>query len=136
MSDMLGRYLSFRMTTTVIKKVKSLAGGIDQYLLQTPNEDLLYPKAIKLKRNLRSKYRLRARDDALAALEAAELDGAGAAVQAADAAPASSAPKFHIPGLWHEDHGGSIGFPGRKFGSTFRPDKWEERHTQGHASNR
>ena len=43
-----------------------------------------------------------------------------------------------IPGLWQQDHGGSIGFPGRKFGSTFHPERWAERKQGkfGHAAYR
>ena len=133
-SEFLQRYLSFRMTTSVIKKVKSLAGGIDQYLLCTKNEELLYPKAIQIKRNLRRMVRQRKRDEALAAQmgdgELAALGGEGAGT-AADWLNS-------IPGLWQQDHGGSIGFPGRKFGSTFHPERWAERKQGkfGHAAYR
>jgi len=46
------RFLSFRVATSVIKKVKKLSGGIDQYLLTTPNDLLLYKKAIQIKKNI------------------------------------------------------------------------------------
>ena len=36
----------------MIKKVKKLSGGIDQYLLTTPNDILLYKKAIQMKKNI------------------------------------------------------------------------------------
>lgn len=44
--------MSFRVATSVIKKVKKLSGGIDQYLLTTPNDLLLYKKAIQIKKNI------------------------------------------------------------------------------------
>ena len=46
------RFLSFRVATSVIKKVKKLSGGIDHYLLTTPNDILLYKKAIQIKKNI------------------------------------------------------------------------------------
>ena len=76
----------------MIKKVKNLAHGIDEYLMRSPNELLLYRKAIKMKRNLLRIHRLRA-----AALEGGgevapspyvrapapdEADAAGAALEA------------------------------------------------------
>ena len=67
-SELYQRMLGFQMTTSVIKQVKKLAGGIDEYLLTTPNKDLLYPKAIKMKRNMRSLMRIRERDAAIAAM--------------------------------------------------------------------
>ena len=45
------RFLS-RVATSVIKKVKKLSGGIDHYLLTTPNDILLYKKAIQIKKNI------------------------------------------------------------------------------------
>lgn len=45
-------FLSFRVATSVIKKVKKLSGGIDHYLLTTPNDILLYKKAIQIKKNI------------------------------------------------------------------------------------
>ena len=36
----------------MIKKVKKLSGGIDHYLLTTPNDILLYKKAIAIKKNI------------------------------------------------------------------------------------
>ncbi len=70
-SDLLQRHLRFRMATAVIKEVKALAGGIDQYLLTRKNEELLFPKAIQIKRNLRRIGRIRERNAATAELEAA-----------------------------------------------------------------
>ncbi len=70
-SETYQRFLSFRVTTSVLKQVKRLAGGIDEYLLTTPNEGLLYPKAIQIKRNLRRIGRIRERNAATAELEAA-----------------------------------------------------------------
>ena len=67
-SELYQRFLSFRMTTSVIKQVKKLAGGIDEYLLTTSNEGLLYPKAIKLKKNMARLVRVRERDAAIATL--------------------------------------------------------------------
>ena len=124
---MLQRYLSFRMTTSVIKQVGRLSGGIDQYLLTTRNEELLYPKAIQLKRNLRRMMRLRARDEALVG---AELGGAQGA---ASAPPAGE--RFTVPALWADDHGGSIGFPW-KYGKYWNAASWAKRPTEGHASRR
>ena len=46
------RFLSFRVATSVIKKVKKLSGGIDHYLLTTPNDVLLFKKAIQIKKNI------------------------------------------------------------------------------------
>ena len=46
------RFLSFRVATSVVKKVKKLAGGIDHYLLTTPNDILLYKKAINIKKHI------------------------------------------------------------------------------------
>ena len=129
---MLQRHLKFKMTTTVIKQIKRMAGGIDQYLLTTRNELLLYPKAIQIKRNLRQLARLRFRDEAIAAQEPALVEGGGA--EAAALLP--KAPTFNIPGLWQHEHGGSIGFPGVVFRKSHKPDKWRERHTKGHAWNR
>ena len=126
-SEMLQRYLSFRMTTSVIKQVGRLSGGIDQYLLTTRNEELLYPKAIQLKRNLRRMMRLRARDEALVG---AELGGAQGA---ASAPPAGE--RFTVPALWADDHGGSIGFPW-KYGKYWNAASWAKRPTEGHASRR
>ena len=69
-SEAYQRFLHFRMTAAVIKQVKRLAGGIDEYLLTTPNETLLYPKAIQMKRNLRRLGRLRERAQAIDAAAA------------------------------------------------------------------
>ena len=51
-SETYREFLQFRMTTSAIKKVKACAGGIDQYLLTTSNDVLLYPKAIALKEHI------------------------------------------------------------------------------------
>ena len=51
-SETYQRFLSFRVHTDVIKKVKKLTGGIDHYLMITPNDILLYQKAIKIKTNI------------------------------------------------------------------------------------
>eukprot|EP00966_Prymnesium_polylepis_P269843 6233578-Prymnesium_polylepis.3 len=64
------------MTTSAIKKVKKLAGGIDEYLKTTPSSVLLYPKAIKIKKNLKRLDKVRARDAAVAAAENASLTSA------------------------------------------------------------
>lgn len=76
------------MTTSVIKQVKRLAGGIDEYLRVTPNRELLYQKAIKIKRNLRRAERVQQRDEALARL--AEAEGAALEPPAASGAMASA----------------------------------------------
>ena len=65
-SETYQRFLHFRMTASVIKEVKRLGGGIDEYLRSTPNDDLLYPKAIQIKRNLLRIGRLQERSAALA----------------------------------------------------------------------
>ena len=128
-SKVLDRFLSFRMTASVIKQVKRLQGGIDEYILTSRNEELLYPKAIKIKRNMRQRLRLRARDEALAKI--AEADGA----------PVQQRKKIHdwhlkVPGLWAHDHGGSIGFPGANYGRHFKPERWARRPVDGHARYR
>jgi ribosomal protein L28 len=69
-SDLYQRFLHFRVTTSVIKEVKRLSGGIDEYLRRTPNSELLYPKAIQMKRNMRRQDQLRERAEGIAALEA------------------------------------------------------------------
>ena len=51
-SETYREFLQFRMTASAIKKVKALAGGIDEYLIRTPKDVLLYPKAIALKDHL------------------------------------------------------------------------------------
>ena len=56
-SETYQRFLEFRVTTSVIKKVKSLAGGIDDYLMSTPNELLLYKKAVSIKRHMQYVHR-------------------------------------------------------------------------------
>lgn len=138
-SDMLQRFLKFRMTTSVIKEVKRMPGGIDQYLLTTRNELLLYPKAIQLKRNLRSALRFRARDEAIASLELAESGAAGEAGAAAASSPLDgytipSLP-YKVPGLWQHDFGGSIGFPW-KYGKRHNAELQAKRATMGHAWRR
>ncbi len=70
-SETYQRFLHFRVTTSVIKQVNRLKDGIDEYLRKTPNHDLLYPKAIKIKRNLRWHDKQRARNEAIAAMEQA-----------------------------------------------------------------
>ena len=59
-SETYQRFLSFRVTTSTIRKVKMLAGGIDEYLLRAPNHLLLYKKATQIKRNMRRVHRKRA----------------------------------------------------------------------------
>eukprot|EP00322_Chrysochromulina_rotalis_P003401 CAMPEP_0115848366 /NCGR_PEP_ID=MMETSP0287-20121206/10885_1 /TAXON_ID=412157 /ORGANISM="Chrysochromulina rotalis, Strain UIO044" /LENGTH=115 /DNA_ID=CAMNT_0003302277 /DNA_START=107 /DNA_END=454 /DNA_ORIENTATION=- len=68
-SETYQRFLQFRVTTSVIREVNRLKDGIDGYLRSTPNEQLLYPKAIKIKRNMRWLEKTRARDAAVAAAE-------------------------------------------------------------------
>jgi len=68
-SETYQRFLQFRVTASVIKEVGRLKQGIDEYLRKTPNSELLYPKAIKIKRNMRWHDKQRARNAALAALE-------------------------------------------------------------------
>ena len=74
-SDTYQRFLQFKVTTSVIKEVGRLAGGIDEYLRKTPNSQLLFPKAIKIKRNQAWEVRRRDRVSALAELEAATGEG-------------------------------------------------------------
>lgn len=121
-SELLSRFLQFRMTASVIKDVKRLAGGIDQYLLTTPNELLLYPTAIKIKRNLRSLLRIRARDHAIAS--SSELGGAEAA---------SVELPYHVPGLWAHEIEKNLTKP-RIYGKHFNAKHWEKKPTMGHAS--
>lgn len=59
-SETYQRLLSFRVTTSTIKKVKQLAGGIDDYLMSAPNHLLLYDKAIKIKKNMLREHQRRA----------------------------------------------------------------------------
>lgn len=59
-SETYREFLQFRMTASAIKKVKAFAGGIDEYLMRTPNDVLLYPKAIKLKDHLNQIHHRRA----------------------------------------------------------------------------
>ena len=70
-SETYQRFLRFRVTTSVIKQVNRLKDGIDEYIKTTPNSELLYPKAIKMKRNMRWHDKQRARNEALAAMEEA-----------------------------------------------------------------
>ena len=72
-SEAYQRFLSFRMTTSAIKKVKKLAGGIDEYLKTTPSSVLLYSKAITIKKNLKRLDLVRERNAAIAAMETAAL---------------------------------------------------------------
>ena len=76
-SETYQRFLQFRMTTSVIKEVKRLKNGIDGYLRKTPNDVLLYPKAIKIKRNMIYHDKQKLRTEALAALEASEASASG-----------------------------------------------------------
>tara|TARA_B110001452_G_C15048015_1_gene365969 strand:- start:164 stop:427 length:264 start_codon:yes stop_codon:yes gene_type:complete len=59
-SETYQRLLSFRVTTSTIKKVKQLAGGIDDYLMSAPSDLLLYDKAIKIKKNMLREHQRRA----------------------------------------------------------------------------
>ena len=68
-SEFYGRYLKFRVTTSMIKKVKKLANGIDEYLTTTPNELLLYPVAIRMKRKMLKHARRKEHYEALAQYE-------------------------------------------------------------------
>ena len=94
------RFLSFRVATSVIKKVKKLSGGIDQYLLTTPNDILLYKKAIQMKKNI-----IRIHERAAAGLpispnyRAAHLLGASAddAPEVLPAAPPANAFPYRGP---------------------------------------
>lgn len=51
-SETYQRMLHFKMTTSVIKLVKRLPNGIDEYLMKTRDDHLLYPKAIRMKKNM------------------------------------------------------------------------------------
>ena len=81
-SDMYERFIEFRATAFVIKQVKRL-GGIDEYLRVTPNEGLVYQKAIKIKRNQRRMRRIEERNAAIAAMHEAGLLEPDAATPAA-----------------------------------------------------
>ena len=76
-SEKYGRFLQFRMTTSVIKKVKKLKGGIDEYIAKAPNKELLYQNAIKIKANQRRQARLEARAAAIKAMTPLERAKAG-----------------------------------------------------------
>ena len=76
-SEKYGRYLQFRMTTAVLKKVKKLKGGIDEYIAKSSNKELLYPKAKKIKANQRRQARLEARAAAIQKMSPAERVAAG-----------------------------------------------------------
>lgn len=54
-SELLEKPLRFRMTTSVMKQIKRMRNGIDEYILKTPNEVLLYDKAIEYKRLMKAK---------------------------------------------------------------------------------
>ena len=65
------------MTTAVLKKVKKLKGGIDEYIAKSSNKELLYPKAKKIKANQRRQARLEARAAAIQKMSPAERVAAG-----------------------------------------------------------
>ena len=51
-SETFHKMLRFRMTATVVKKIKRLHHGIDEYLMRSPDAMLRFPAAIQLKRDL------------------------------------------------------------------------------------
>ena len=112
------------MATAVIKEVKALAGGIDQYLLTRKNEELLFPKAIQIKRNLRRLLRVKARDEATAAIAEG---GSPPAVPLADL-------PYKVPKLWG-NRASDLGFP-HIYGSGWGNKGWEQRPYKGHMSRR
>ena len=84
-SETYERFVEFRVAASVIKKVKKLAHGIDEYLMRTPNDTLLYRNAIKMKRNLLRIHRQRA-----AMVDAAAAEGSPAAAEGAAALEAEA----------------------------------------------
>ena len=81
-SETYERFVEFRVAASVIKKVKKLAHGIDEYLMRTPNDTLLYRNAIKMKRNLLRIHRQRAAMVDAAAAEGSPAAAEGAALEA------------------------------------------------------
>ena len=63
-SETYREFLQFRMTTSAIKKVNRMAGGIDEYLMKTPAETLLYPKAIAIQEHLNQLHERRKQTEA------------------------------------------------------------------------
>lgn len=76
-SPSLNRKLSFRMTTHAMRCVKK-AGGIEEYLIKTPDATIKYDKAIAIKREL-IEIRKEQRKELKQAIEKSE---AGVAVDA------------------------------------------------------
>lgn len=76
-SETYQRYLQFRCTTSLIKKVKALPGGIDEYLRTASNQEILYPKAIKIKANQRRHARYVQRQEKIASMTPEERVAAG-----------------------------------------------------------
>ncbi|KAL1519909.1 hypothetical protein AB1Y20_023398 [Prymnesium parvum] len=62
-SGILEEWLRFRMTTSVMKQIKRMKFGIDEYLLKTPDDVLLYDRAIKLKKEIKEKAKQKADRD-------------------------------------------------------------------------
>jgi len=91
-SEVNQRFLRFRMTTSVIKQVKKLKNGIDEYLINTPNEVLLYDKAINIKKNmvkrLRQEHLSKGAPEGVVQLGEGKPAAAAAEVEAAARAPA------------------------------------------------
>jgi len=71
-SETYNRFLHFRAVASVIKQIKKLPHGIDDYLMRTPREILRYPKAIQMSKNLRRIHASRAEN-----LEPAETNAQG-----------------------------------------------------------
>ena len=118
--------VQFRMTTSVIKQVHKLAGGIDQYILTTRNEELLYPKVIQMKRNMRRIIRTKLRDEAIAKQLGSGVEGAVAQ---------EGAVEFEVPKLWAHKQGEHLGFPW-KFGKYWNAEHQRLKPFYGHASRR
>ena len=108
------RFLQFRATTAVIKQVKQLKHGIDEYLAKTANQQrnkagklqqvgLLYQKAIKIKANQRRQSRLEARAVAVAAMSPEERIAHGMPAEGIaygwNFVPAEEAPVFLLNAL-------------------------------------
>jgi len=59
-SETYNRFLKFRMVADVIKKVKLLPHGIDDYIMKTSRVLLRYPAAIQMQKNLTAIHEKRA----------------------------------------------------------------------------
>uniref|UniRef100_A0A7S0IW21 50S ribosomal protein L28 n=1 Tax=Calcidiscus leptoporus TaxID=127549 RepID=A0A7S0IW21_9EUKA len=89
-SETYNRFLCFRMTTSVIKEVKRLKHGIDEYLMTAPKVLIRYPKALNMRRRLLQAHRKQA------VLDAALVPDAAQAIAATVDAPYKPAKMLRI----------------------------------------